>query len=74
MSPRRTQKMLEEGGRRVWCVRDYAESPVAGCTHAAKMMEACPRGWHPWGAKIRKSGKGRRASVEVVFRENAAKT
>ena len=71
MTPRRTVKHFSEPNGEFYAIRDYAPDPIAGALFAAKMLEEeCPEDWHPWACKVQKARSGRRASVEVVFKQN----
>ena len=58
-------------GRRCQVIQTYAEDPLMGADYAAELFdERCPEGFHPFRAVVEKDSKGRRASVQVWFREN----
>ena len=40
---------------------------------ARSLVEECPDGYHPWRIEVQKSDRGRRASVQVWFKKNAAR-
>ena len=71
MSPAEKIKRGTVKGRRAWIIQTYAEDPVMGCDYSAEIMdERAPEGYHPYRAVVEKDSKGRRASVQVWFREN----
>jgi hypothetical protein len=71
VTPRASVKILEEHGRKFRILRDYAADPRAALLRAVQMLdEGFVEPWHPWAVKVQKSSQGRRASVEVTFREN----
>ena len=71
MSPAEKIKSYTRGGRRYWLIQTYADDPHEGCHDASELIwHRCPKGYHPHRVKIEKDSKGRRASVQVWFREN----
>ena len=71
MSPRRTTKTETQPGGVFYFIRDYAEDPLEGMKVGRVIMEReCPTDYHPWSVRVQKSSRGRRASVEVVFKQN----
>jgi hypothetical protein len=69
--PKRREKTVDEGDARI--IYDYAPSPDEGLDLACSILSDCPEGYHPWRVEVQKSDRGRRASVRVWFRRNAAR-
>jgi len=70
MPPRTKEKRLEIEGRWFKIIETYAADPRSGVGLALELLGQCPEGYHPWTIRVQKSSKGRRASVEIYFREN----
>jgi hypothetical protein len=68
---KRREKTINDGENKV--VDDQAPSPDEGLDLARSILSECPEGYHPWRVEVQKSDRGRRASVRVWFRRNAAR-
>ena len=68
--PKRREKTIDNGDARIF--DDQATSPEAGLDIAREILAECPDGYHPWRVQIQKSDRGRRSSVRVWFKRNAA--
>ena len=68
---KRREKTIDGGDAIV--VDDQAADPADGLEVAREILEDCPDGYHPWRVQVQKSDRGRRSSVRVWFKRNAAR-
>ena len=68
---KRREKTVDGGDAKI--IDDQAPSPEAAVELAREILGECPEGYHSWRIQVQKSDRGRRASVRVWFKRNAAR-